>query len=252
MTLPAADDVLLRAACLRIVTHHAMRLLPALPELRSARDLPPDQFAEFRSRVAAQHAALRRQLEDAGLWTALTPAEHRFVETLPFDLEPSQAVRALFECEAAVVLLWALRLREVLPAYGEPSDPAWLEAVASPPDRVDLRARAEIERAREVAATWNWRSRTRQLVDAGQTLPPAAGYPSWDALIRHAAETAVRDGLLPHAVDGDYPVGGRAYRAVPATEWQTLAQITDARHRALNWLCGLAPGNRWDDTATPT
>jgi len=24
------------------------------------------------------------------------------------------------------------------------------------------------------------------------------------------------------------------------------------RHKALNWLCGFAPGNRWDETPTDT
>jgi hypothetical protein len=251
-TRPSSDDVLLRAASLRIVTLHAMRLLPALPPLRSARDLPAEQFAEFRAQMAAQHAALRRQLEEAGLWTAMTPAEHRFIETLPFDLEPQQAVRALFECEAATVLLWALELRDELPAYGQPSDPAWLEAVASPPARVQLRPQSAVERAREIAAAWHWRSRTRQLMAMGQPLPAATGYQGWEALIHHSAETAVQDGLLASSLDGDYPVGGRPYHALPEAEWQTLAQITEARHRALNWLSGLAPGNHWDETPTAT
>ena len=41
-------------------------------------------------------------------------------------------------------------------------------------------------------------------------------------------------------------------RDLTEEEWREVTSIAAERHFALNWLCGYAPGNRWDATPTET
>ena len=50
--------------------------------------------------------------------------------------------------------------------------------------------------------------------------------------------------------DEDCAAFGKPYRELTEDEWQMTTSITVERHFALNWLCGYAPNNRWDDTPT--
>ena len=47
-------------------------------------------------------------------------------------------------------------------------------------------------------------------------------------------------------------VGGKAYCDLSAEEWANVTSISTERHFALNWVSGLAPQNRWDETPTAT
>jgi hypothetical protein len=53
-------------------------------------------------------------------------------------------------------------------------------------------------------------------------------------------------------IDEDFAVHGKAYRDLSPEEWSEVRSITLERHFALNWLCGYAPNNRWDETPTDT
>ncbi len=67
-----------------------------------------------------------------------------------------------------------------------------------------------------------------------------------------AAEKAAEDGLFDRAIEGDFPAHGRSYAQLTADEWSAVSSIAMERHKALNWLCGYAPGNKWEDTPTDT
>jgi hypothetical protein len=108
----------------------------------------------------------------------------------------------------------------------------------------------EIEEARACAELWHWRSRTRQLVEEGYHQPPDE--PGLDAIVRDVATQAARDGIVPSPIEGDFPVFGKAYRALSSDEWALARSIAMERHFALNWVSGYSPGNEWDDTPTDT
>lgn len=80
----------------------------------------------------------------------------------------------------------------------------------------------------------------------------ARGYKTYDDIVRVAAKRARQDGILSATVDDDFPAFGKAYRSLSADEWSCIRSITMERHFALNWLCGYAPGNNWDETPTDT
>lgn len=108
-----------------------------------------------------------------------------------------------------------------------------------------------------LAELWHWRSRTRQLMEAGHPFQPSeamqkAGLNTMEDVIRMSAEEAVKRGDLPQCIANDYPTRGKAYRDLNADEWYEVSSVTFERHFALNWLCGHAPLNNWDDTPTST
>lgn len=79
-----------------------------------------------------------------------------------------------------------------------------------------------------------------------------AGFQSYDDIARFAARKAAEAGTIPPCVEDDFPANGKAYRDLTAQEWSEVRSITVERHFALNWLCGYAPDNQWDDTPTDT
>jgi hypothetical protein len=124
-------------------------------------------------------------------------------------------------------------------------------------ERASIAAKAEIDHAREVAEGWRWRSRTRELEEMQHPFPDSppmrkAGLNSWDDVVRFSAPKAAARGMIPPPIDDDSPLFGKAYRDLSADEWSVARSITMERHFALNWLCGYAPGNRWDETPTET
>lgn len=66
-----------------------------------------------------------------------------------------------------------------------------------------------------------------------------------------AALTCLTDsGIRP--LDNDFPAFGKPYEQLTCDEWSLIRNITEQRHKALNWVCGLAPGNNYDETPTNT
>ena len=47
----------------------------------------------------------------------------------------------------------------------------------------------------------------------------AAGFGSYDAIVRVTAQKAAEDGTIPSCIDGDFPACGKAYRDLTDDEW---------------------------------
>ena len=102
------------------------------------------------------------------------------------------------------------------------------------------------------AKLWHWRSRTRQLEEEGTPLPEQLPVKSYEEIVRITVDAASEEGSLEAVRDGDFKAMGKAFRYLSADEWSSVQSIIMERHRALNWLCGYAPDNRWDDVPTHT
>jgi len=150
--------------------------------------------------------------------------------------------------EALGMLGWALGWLTGVPAYdvGFGTDEV-LDAVHAGHPRGDTgyaRSERAIRAARDLAEAWHWRIRTQVFADELVTrgLDPVA-------LVREVAEyQRERAGLA--VVDGDFQAFGKPFRDLAAAEFDAVLQVTLQRHRALNWLCGLA--RTWDDDASLT
>ncbi|MBS1708316.1 MAG: DUF4272 domain-containing protein [Armatimonadetes bacterium] len=189
-----------------------------------------------------------------GLWDALTPSERETMRTDLLHISMRMFIDASWLAESFTVLMWALDQLEALPPYDTQS--AGLELAEDVAENVrklanaSFRPEAEINHARNIAEVWHWRSRTRQLLEEGRTdiCPPGR---TFDAIVRSCAATLQSDGEF-QAIDDDFPVFGTSYRAMSDAQWSQVRSITMERHRALNWLCGFAPENKWEETPTDT
>jgi hypothetical protein len=176
-------------------------------------------------------------------------------------MTPQQQVNASWRVESAQVLMWALGLVRDLPSYDTQASHDLLKQIPSNDiprfvSSARLRKEAEIDRARADAELWHWRSRTRQLIEDGREFPAdkqtrAAGFNSYDDIVRFTAKKLGEEGRIS-PIAGDFPARGKAYRKLSAEEWSEVQSITMERHFALNWLCGYAPENQWDETPTDT
>ncbi len=202
------------------------------------------------------------RLKDHGLWEQLSPSERAFADATIVTMTETQQINASWRVEAAAVLMWAVQLIDSLPPFDCQASNELLKEIPSksPPEffaQATLRDTEHIERLRDLAELWHWRSRTKRLEGEGRAFPidDAAkqhGFSTFDDVIRFTAKTAHQDGMLDSILDEDFAAFGKPYRSLTPDEWQMVTSITMERHFALNWLCGYAPGNRWDETPTDT
>lgn len=257
---PSAADAASRAAILVRVAVHALMQPPraALAQLVAGKS--DAELAEATTMADAKREEFWSAL--GPLRDLLSPWELEFSKASFVTMTADQQLTAMWRAEAFQALAWALGTIDALPPYGEQAGQDILRGFA--PDglrtyieRAALRPPAEIDRARTIAEMWHWRSRTRELVEMNRPFPDApqmrkAGLASWDDVVRFSARRSAEEGLIPTAIDDDFPVFGKAYRDLTAEEWSPVRSMTVERHVALNWLCGYAPGNRWDETPTET
>jgi hypothetical protein len=163
---------------------------------------------------------------------------------LPEGAGDPAVIDAVWQGEGLGMLLWSLGLVELEP-FDRPYDPEWL--LATPTAHGTMRAKAEIEHARDMARLWHWRIRTDEVRDSQESGPPQ-DWDSFEQLIAVAAMRGFERGLLPSPLRGDFPALGTGYREVTPAQQLEIASIVYERHRALNWLCGL--GRTWTEVPT--
>jgi hypothetical protein len=186
----------------------------------------------------------------------MTHNEQMFIIALPADVSRQKLINVSWLMESAECLLWSLGLVDDLPPYDAQANPDHLKRVPSSSVQellrnAKLRPSGEISEARDVAELWHWRSRTRQIQESGKSVELPDGL-TLSKVVQMSAERAASDGLFEVPLGGDFPAFGRPYRDISVDEWSQATSIAMERHKAFNWLCGYAPGNRWDDTPTDT
>jgi Domain of unknown function (DUF4272) len=192
-----------------------------------------------RSRLRSRREVVERAVE-------LAKAVRGALRRLPDGAGDPRVVDAMWQAEGLGTLLWALGLVELEP-FDHPFDAEWL--VATPLSSGALRARAEIDHARETARLWHWRARTGTLRDTPELELPQR-WDSFDQLVAVAAMRGYERGLLPPPLRGDFPAFGTGYRQLSPEQQAEVLSIAYERHRALNWLCGA--GKTWATTPTDT
>lgn len=156
--------------------------------------------------------------------------------------------------------MWALEIFREFPPFDKETNFLLGDKVPKKEARLfiesaKLRPQEELEAKRSLAQSWHWRSRTRQLIEEGQPFPRMVQTPqftSYDDVVRFSAKALKEECALTEIINEDFPANGKAYRNLTNEEWILVRSITMERHFALNWLCGYAPGNRWDETPTDT
>jgi len=114
---------------------------------------------------------------------------------------------ALFSrCKSVVFLLWALGYISELPPYDQQADPELTNELPTEPAQIlikkaVLRPQGSVEKQRDLAALWYWRSRTRQLQESNYkfTFP---GDMTIQKVTGMASAKAATDGVIPSAIWG--------------------------------------------------
>lgn len=191
-----------------------------------------------------------------GLEPALSTVERANFAKPVGQWSQREIVNASWSAEALGVLTWALGALHDLPAYDVQVDPFILEQVVPlfGPVRPwvegsQLRPVEIIERARDLAELWHWRSRTTKLVRTRPDVQPPNGL-TFAQIIATAADGAHARGDLTAPIRQDFPAFGRAYAELTDDQYSQVTSIAMERHRALNWLCGYSED--WDEVPTDT
>ena len=222
----------------------------------------PEDRRKFTAEAEDRREEFWQPLRDAGLWDCVSPRERELATTTIATMTAQQQVNASWRIEALQVLMWALGFTAHLPPYDTQASHDLLKEIPLGEmsrllSYAQLRGQSEIEQARSLAELWHWRSRTRQLIEECAEFPAdeeagTAGFGSFDDIVRFTACRLSEEGRIPPCIDQDFPARAKAYREMSAQEWSNVRSVTVERHFALNWLCGYAPANEWDETTTDT
>ncbi len=255
---PKPIDVMNRALALRKVVGYAF-LIPPKEMLDT---LQQDWTAEQKNDLRHELESLQKDYWEQASSTKkfLTADELAFSKATHATVTSQQIMNFTWRLEAFHVLLWALKVVDKLHPYDIQTAGEILENW--PPEYGNqltptMRPMSEIEEARELAELWHWRSRTRQLIENGETLRGSpemkrAGINTYDDIVRMSAKAAREEKTDIGLIDEDFALLGKAYRDLSDEEYAQVTSITMERHFAFTWLCGYAPGNRWDETPTDT
>ena len=253
---PTASDAMARVIILKYLFVKALATPP--PEyLSGCRERwTEEEWNRFLAKERIQHNELAERLREGGLWNSMEREERSFLEMSSNKITQQMLVDASWSVESIVCLLWALGYISGLPPYDHQADPELTNNLPAEPAHIlikkaVLRPLALVEKQRGLAELWHWRSHTRQLQESNYKFTFADGM-TIERVIGMASAKAATDGVIPSPIGDDFPAFGKAYRDLTQVEYSQTTSIAMERHRALNWLCGLAPGNRWSETPTDT
>jgi hypothetical protein len=259
---PTAEDAARRLVILKHVVASALVAPPREILRQMSSQWSADESAQFHQQAEAQRDQFWQGLRADGLWQYLSPREQNHAQSTMATMTQQQQVDASWRIEAAQALMWALGMLPELPSYDRRASHDLLKQIPSRDvttfvGTARLRELSELDRARGTAQLWQWRSRTRELIERGAEFPSdakmkSAGLHSYDDIVRFTARKAAQTGTIPPCVGDDFPAKGKAYRDLTGEEWSEVGSITAERHFALNWLVGNAPANKWDETPTDT
>ncbi|MCX7871707.1 MAG: DUF4272 domain-containing protein [Verrucomicrobiae bacterium] len=258
---PSAIEVATRLIALRFVIGYGMANPP--------RDMVKQWYESFsesdKENFIIESEKLRDKFWDpvrnSPLWDAFSPSEKQLAMSTAWTMTEQQQIDTLWRLESFQVLLWALGIIHGLPPYDTPANADLLDKLSSEQiaqllESPTLLPNEQIDAARELAELWHWRSRTRELVEGGYPLEVTpqmekSGLRTFDDIVRFTARHAKELGNF-EIIDEDFAARGKAYRDLTPEEWEEVKSVSIERHFALNWLCGRAPNNEWDETPTDT
>ena len=193
-----------------------------------------------------------------GIWEYFSDWERLLLEKKYSQLSGDEICSAVGRGEALVALLFALGVLPQLPPFDCLAKESYLKLL--PPSfesflaSASLRNREELEFARAAAEMWHLRCETRLAVEEQKPVVAELRVPGnpMEQVVKIMTETAVKRGYVQRPINGDFPARDKAFHDLSEAEAWEVGLIARERLRAFNWLCGRAPGNRWDESPLST
>jgi hypothetical protein len=244
-----------------VVVHSITTPLNAIPDLYSK--WSEEDRKSFEVELSKKSNELVDSLKKLKMWDNFaSPWEKTFLQSSGSSMDKYAHMAASWRMECAAMMMWALNIIPDWPRIDEEISPELLKQVEIKKLAIfgklpNLRSKKELDQKRALIEFWHWRVRTRQLIERGDEFPAdenmkKVGLNSYDDVVRFSAKAGKEKGDLPELIDADFVFKGKAFRDLNEEEYQKATSIIMERHFALNWICGKAPGNRWDETPTGT
>jgi hypothetical protein len=254
---PDARSIRRRIFILREIILKAFATPPAKTIAQWMKSWDESGRTEFVFKFGDMFAIREHQIRSAGLWEDMTEEERAFIQAGVLETTDQHRIDASRLPEAIVCFLWALGRLEKLPSYDQETGHDLIETETGQEALANLKQAAvrpteELQCQRDFAELWHWRCRTRRLIESGQLSPALPNGMSLEKVIEMAALKAAEEGAFASPIGNDFPALGKPFRDITAEEFASVTSISQERHKALNWLCGYADGNRWDATPTDT
>jgi hypothetical protein len=259
---PNSKQVQRRLMILKYVISYAYRNPPLEIMNELSQNWTTTEREDFEKELEMNNSELINSLKSYGLWEYVCKTERVFLSMFGSQMDMESRMEACWKMESAIVLMWALKLIDQFPSLNEQTNTELLQLVEIKKlglfsSDLTLRPHAEISKMRAIIELWHWRVRTRRLIEDNYEFEPDEnminkGYKSLDDIVKKAAAFAYEKGDIREIINEDFVVKGNAFRDLNTDDFNEATSIIIERHRALNWLCGYAPGNAWDQTPTDT
>jgi len=259
---PTSKQAYARLMVLKYVVAHSIST-PSKPVLSQVFEKWSEaERREFDSRCQARAEANVAKMHELRLWKHASPKEQLFLQSFGSQMDAHIHEAAAWRMECAGMIMWALGLIDRWPKIDAETSPDLLKSILVKKVRFlskhpKLRPPQEMCSKRDLMEFWHWRVVTRRLIEEKAPFEPdenmkRAGLNTLDEIVRFAAKSGHERGDLEETLDEDFVFRGKPFRDLSGEEYRIAASIITERHYAFDWLCGMAPGNRWDETPTHT
>ena len=200
---PTSQDVVRRLVILKSQVFYSLGVPPLEYFKQKLADLSVEQQKDILRKFKEASNQIKSYLKSSHLWKYMTDDEREFIEVDLLQMNFQAHKNATWRVESAVVLMWALRMINEFPAFDAQTNPEILKKIQDEfllkfTGSEELLPTYVLERQRGVAELWHWRSRTRELVERGDKIPPEIaklGLTSYDKIIEMSASEALRVGI---------------------------------------------------------
>lgn len=259
---PNSNDVYRRLLILKYLIIHSYSTFSSEYLRQSAEHWTITEKESFDKELEKKMNINVSEMKSLGLWDYTTKTERDFLSSFGSKINPVSLINANWRMEAAIMLMWALNLVDKFPDINEQANPELLKLVETRKiellsNKLALRPNIEISKMRDIIETWHWRVNTRRLIENNFDFYPhakmrEAGIITLDDIVQMTAKSAYSIGDIDEMIDNDFVFKGKPFRDLNKEDFDEASSIIIGRHYSLNWLCGLAPKNNWNETPTDT
>lgn len=259
---PNSKEVYKRLMILKYVISHSYRNIPFEIINEMSENWSDSDKEKLENELKKNMLDTVSSIKEFGLWNDVTESEKKFLSSYGNNSNLISHMNSNWRMESAVILMWALKIENKYPDINKQTDTEILKKIEIKKlglffNDLSLISSKEINHKRDIMEVWHWRVNTRRLIEDNYNFVPdekmkKAGINCLDDIVKQAAKSAYMNHDINEIIDDDFVFKGQPFRDLSEDDFHEATSIIIERHHALNWLCGYAPNNNWDETPTNT